>query len=112
MPKPSASASPSKPMMIRLRTLSIRYETGFTVATSRNQVISIRFRGRFIDERNRKTKKAGKRLCTASPEPVRRAANAPRAPKPRVTRSMKASRTRTPRNPDASRTPTINPTLR
>src|SRR5205809_2226114 len=40
----------------------------------------------FIEERKRKTKKAGKRLCTASPEPVRSAANAPSAPKPSETR--------------------------
>src|SRR5207342_3523364 len=30
IPKPSASASASQPVMIRLRTHSIRYETGFS----------------------------------------------------------------------------------
>ena len=60
-PKPSASACASQPTMIRLRTLSSRYETGLAVAASRNHVISIRFRGMFIDEVKRKTKNAGKR---------------------------------------------------
>src|SRR5207247_6574842 len=112
IPKPSASASPSQPVMIRLLTHSSRYETGFAVAKSRNQVIEIRFRGMFIEERKRKTKKAGKRLCTASPEPVRSAARAPSAPKPSETRIAKAKSTSTPRNPDSSRTPTMRPTLR
>ena len=44
----------------------------------------------FIDEMNRKTKKTGKRLCTASPEPVRSAANAPSAPKPIETMTAKS----------------------
>src|SRR5262249_35112456 len=40
---PSASASASHPNTTRLRTPSIRYETGFTVAASRNHVTDIRF---------------------------------------------------------------------
>src|SRR6266571_1966182 len=50
----------------------------------------------FIDERNRNTKNAGKRLCTASPEPVRSAAKAPSAPKPSDTSKAKAKSTSTP----------------
>ena len=42
--------------MIRLRTPSIRYETGFAVATQRNQSTAIRLRGIAIDEMKRKTK--------------------------------------------------------
>ena len=54
------------------------------VATSRNQRASIRFRGIAIEEMNRKTKKTGNRLWTASPEPVRSAAKMPSAPKASV----------------------------
>ena len=79
--------------MIRLRTHSIRYETGFAVAASRNHVTAIRFRGMFIDEMKRKTKKSGKTPWTASPEPVRSATKAPSAPKPSVTRNANAKRT-------------------
>src|SRR3954452_19500722 len=112
IPKPSASASPSQPVMIMLRTHSSRYETGLAVAASRNHVASIRFRGMFIDEMKRKTKKAGKRLCTASPEPVRSAAKAPSAPKARPTRAANANSTSTPAGPAAIRTPTAIPTPR
>src|SRR5207237_9495993 len=59
------------------RTASIRYETGFAVATHRNQVVAIRLRGMFIDERKRKTKNTGKRPWTASVDPVRNAAQLP-----------------------------------
>ena len=93
MPKPSASASPSQPVMIRLRTPSIRYETGLTVAASRNQVTDIRFRGMFIDEMKRKTKKSGNRPWIASPEPVRSAAKRPSAPNASTTSDEKASST-------------------
>ena len=81
MLKPSPSALASQPVMIRLRTHSIRYETGFTLATNRNQSTLIRSRGVFIDERKRKTKSIGKRPWIASPEPVRSASQRPRAPK-------------------------------
>src|SRR4029079_14323403 len=43
--KPSASASASQPVMIRLRTHSIRYETGLTEARKRHQSTAIRFLG-------------------------------------------------------------------
>src|SRR5439155_12520691 len=59
MPNPSASASPSQPVMIRLRTHSTRYETGLAVAASWNQLTFIRWRGMFAEEMNRKTKKSG-----------------------------------------------------
>ena len=71
------------------------------VATVRNQSSSIRFRGRFIDERKRKTKRSGKSPWTASPEPVRSARTAPSAPKPsaidgaRTIRTTHAERTAT-----------------
>ena len=50
---------------------SIRYGTGFRVAIQRNQSVSIRSRGMFIDERKSSTKKTGKIPCTASGEPLR-----------------------------------------
>src|SRR5262249_29204955 len=49
IPNPSASASASQPTTIRLRTPSIRYETGLPVATQRNQSTLIRLRGIAID---------------------------------------------------------------
>src|SRR5262249_26432272 len=58
------NASPSavgfQPSMIRLRRPSIMYETGLSVAAIRNQVVSMRFRGRFIDEMKRRKKSSGK----------------------------------------------------
>ena len=42
---------------------------GLNVATIRNQSVSIRSRGRFIDDRKSPTKRSGKSPCTASPEP-------------------------------------------
>src|SRR5262249_24061736 len=59
-PNPSASAVQSQPVMMRLRTHSIMYETGFSVAAMRNQSTPMSFRGVFIDEMNRKTKSTGK----------------------------------------------------
>src|SRR5262249_54325591 len=53
------SAVPSQPVMTRLRSPSTRYETGFHDATVRNQSCSIRFRGRFIDDRKKKTNSSG-----------------------------------------------------
>ena len=47
--------------MMRLRTASIRYETGLAEAIALNHWISISSRGAFIDERKRKTKSSGKR---------------------------------------------------
>ncbi len=72
-PKPSASARASQPVMIRLRTASIRYETGLIDASALNHWISIRSRGAFIDEMKRKTKSSGNSPWIASPEPVRNA---------------------------------------
>ena len=112
MPKPSASASASQPMMMSERIPSIRYETGLSVATVRNQSISIRFRGMAIDERKRKTKNTGNRLWTASPEPVRSAAKAPSAPNPIEISIEKTSSTTAPAGPVARRTPTSSPTAR
>ena len=87
IPNPSARASASQPVMIRLRTHSIRYETGLTDARKRNQSTAIRFLGVFIDEMKRKTKSGGKSAWIASPEPVRSARNEPSAPKPSATRA-------------------------
>ena len=92
-PNASASASQSQPAMIRLRSPSIRYEIGLKVATVRNQSVSIKLRGRFIDERNSPTKSNGKRPCTASPEPVRSAKKAPSAPNAIATTVARTSRT-------------------
>ena len=58
--------------MMRLRTASMRYETGLSVAIARNQSTSMRFRGAFIDDMNRKMKSTGKSAWIDSPEPVRR----------------------------------------
>ena len=96
--------------MIRLRTHSIRYETGFTLATKRNQSTSIRSRGVFIEERKRKTKRSGKRPWIASPEPVRSARKTPRAPKLIEITAAKTKSMRIPSAPAAKWTPTISPT--
>jgi hypothetical protein len=98
--------------MIRLRTPSIKYETGFAVAATRNQSISIRSRGMFIEEMNRKTKNAGKRPWTASPEPVRSAAVAPIAPKPSRINPASNSSTIIPSTPAWKSTPIASPTPR
>ena len=66
----------------------------------------------FIDEMNRKTKKTGKRPCTASGEPVRSAAHAPRLPNASAIIAAKTSSTATPPTPAAGRTPTTRPTRR
>ena len=66
--------------MIRLRTHSIRYETGLIEARKRNQSTAIRLRGVFIDEMKRKTKSSGKsaldRLARAGPQREERAERA------------------------------------
>ncbi len=94
-------------MMIRLRTPSIRYETGFSVAAVRNQSISIRFRGISIDEMKRKTKRTGNRPWTASPEPVRSASeDAERAEAERDEEREDEQHERSPATPAAKRTPT------
>src|SRR4029079_15328949 len=48
MANASPNASPFQPSMIRLRRPSIRYETGLTVASQRNQLAAITLRGQFI----------------------------------------------------------------
>src|SRR4029453_877265 len=98
-PNASPSASQSQPVMIRLRSPSIRYEIGLKVATVRNQSCSIRFRGRFIDERKRPTNRSGKSPCTASPDPVRSAKNAPSAPNAIATPVARMIRTTPPTMP-------------
>ena len=85
---------------------SISYETGFRVAIQRNQSASIRFRGRFSDERNSATKKSGKSPRTASDEPVRSATAVPRAPNERQTSDARAISTSTPAGPAWKWTPT------
>ena len=70
--------------MIRLRTHSIRYETGLRVANTRNQSHFDQVRGMFIEEMKRKTKSSGN-IPAASPEPVRSASPVPRAPNPSET---------------------------
>ena len=110
MPKPSESALASQPVMIRLRTHSMRYEMGLSVASTRNHSTAIRSRGVFIDEMKRKTKRSGNIACTDSPDPVRSARNAPSAPKPNETRTEKTSRTTIPPAPAANSTPTSRPT--
>ena len=66
--------------MIRLRTHSIMYETGLSVAAIRNHSTPMRLRGVFIEEMKRKTKRTGKSAWIVSPEPVRNASHAPSAP--------------------------------
>src|SRR2546426_5544500 len=110
--KPSPSASQFQPSITSERTASIRYETGLTVATHRNQSASIRLRGMFIDDRKRNTKKTGKRPCTASVEPVRSAAQLPSAAKPSAMTSSRRSSIAAPPNPLASRTPNARPIVR
>src|SRR6185436_2655431 len=56
---PSASASGSQPTMNSDRIPSSMYETGFQVATVRNQSVSIRSRGSDIEDRNSAAKKSG-----------------------------------------------------
>ena len=55
-----------------------------TLAIVWNQSVVIRSSGSAIEERKRKTKKTGKRPCTASPEPDRSAAKMPMVPKATV----------------------------
>ena len=109
MPKPSSSACASQPVMIRLRMPSIRYDTGLNVATVRNQSVSIRFRGKFIEDRKRRTKRSGKSPCTASPDPVRSAKNAPSALNETAISVASASSTNAPATPVSSLTPKASP---
>jgi hypothetical protein len=104
--------SQSQPVITSARTASIRYETGFTVATQRNQSASIRLRGMFIDERNRNTKKTGKSPCTASVEPVRNAAQLPSDANASAITVSSSSSIAAPPTPLCRRTPNASPTAR
>jgi hypothetical protein len=95
--------------MMRLRIPSIRYETGFAVANHLNQSVDIRLRGRLIEEMKRKTKKTGKIPFTASVDPVRSAANAPKAANPSEITAASPIITTPPAIPDSSRTPKTSP---
>src|SRR5581483_9123538 len=106
MANASPTASPFQPSITRLRIPSIRYETGFTVASQRNQSASIRFRGKFIEETSRNMNRRGKRPCTASPDPVRSAMNRPTAPKPKAIATARTRMTATPAGPLCGWTPT------
>ncbi len=86
--------------------------TGLAVATARNQSVWIRSSGSAIAEMKRKTKKTGKRLCTASPEPVRSAAKRPIEPKPTVIETARATIVSAPARPVVSSAPAIRPTVR
>ena len=91
--------------MMRLRTASMRYETGLIVAIARNQSTSMRFRGAFIDDMNRKMNSTGKSAWIASPDPVRSAMKAPSIPKPAAIRVARTRITTTPATPDSISTP-------
>src|SRR5581483_10179384 len=108
----SASASPSQPVTIRLRTPSIRYETGLAVARPRNHPTDIRFRGAFIDEMKSATKKTGKKPITDSLDPERSATSAPSDPKASTTSSVRARSTSTPAAPALKPVPVARPTMR
>ena len=82
------------------------------MATSRNQSVWMRSRGRLIDDRKRKTKKTGNIPWTASPEPVRSAMKRPMEPNPIAMRVARATITRTPRTPAAKLAPAATPTMR
>ena len=83
-----------------------------TLATAWNQSVCSRLSGSAIVERKRKTKKTGKRPCTASPEPVRSAAKRPIEPKATVIETERATITSAPPKPAASSAPAIKPTSR
>ena len=86
------------------------YETGFSVAAMRNQSTPMRFRGAFIDEMNRNTKRTGKSAWIVSPEPVRYARKAPSAPNESATIAPYRTRTAIPAGPDSKCTPAVRPT--
>ena len=81
-------------------------------AIVRNQSCSIRSRGSAIDEKKRKTKKIGKRLCIASPVPTRSATNVPMQPNENEIDSESRIRTGIPREAGLeARPPAAKPTL-
>src|SRR5918995_3148085 len=109
---PSPIASQFHPSITSARTDSIRYETGFALAAHLNQSVSIRLRGMFIDEMNRKTKKTGKSPWTTSVDPLRSAAHVPMPAKPSAITSSSRSRSAAPPMPLSRRTPNARPTAR
>ena len=82
------------------------------MATVRNQSVSIRLRGSAIEDRKRAANISGKMPCTASPEPVRSATNAPMRPKPSEISSDSAAITSAPATPAWMPAPAITPTTR
>src|SRR5262249_2509320 len=104
--KARSSAVSSQPVMIRLRTPSIRYETGLIVAATLNQCTWIRSRGVFIEEMNRNTNRNGKVAWIDSPEPVRSARNAPSMPNAAAIVEASTRITSAPPTPAWKRTPT------
>ena len=69
------------------------------MATSRNQVVLIRLRGRLEELRNSVTNSSGKIPWTASPVPKRSASSAPRPANPNAIRIDSASSTSAPPTP-------------
>ena len=88
------------------------YETGFQVATVRNQSVSIRLRGSAIELRKSAAKSSGKMPWTASPDPVRSATNAPMPPKPSEISRASAPITSAPGTPEWIPSPATAPTDR
>ena len=78
----------------------------------RNQSVWIRSRGRLIEDRNRETKNSGNIVCTASPEPVRSATNAPSDPNPTDITIDRARMVSAPPGPAAKPAPAATPTSR
>ena len=66
----------------------------------------------FIDDRKRKTKNTGKSPCTASVEPVRRAAQLPSAAKPSAIATSSNKIISAPPKPLSSLTPNATATTR
>ena len=64
----------------------------------------------FIDEMKRKTKKTGKSPCTASPDPVRRAAKCAQAAEREGDEDREQDQDGESRGPDAMCTPITSPT--
>src|SRR5918998_1613427 len=72
----------------------------------------MRSRGRLMEDKKIATKKSGKELSTASPEPVRRAMMAPNPPNPKATSTVSKTSKSIPGKPDFTSTPARRPTVR
>ena len=109
MPKPSASAFASQPVMIRLRTHSIRYETGFSGRDGAEPVDVDQVRAACSSTRGRGRRRGAGR-APAPPRPSRCAARG--RGRARRSRARSGRRTRTARGararPRRSATPTIS----